>query len=114
MWGYYHAMLRLVFATAILAACHPAAAPTVVHASAPIAAAPITQTSPIRQDFELLDGMARGPLHEVLATGHECRQQQRGPIDDEPVTGPVPGRRLLISVTPIACERHRDGLPVLH
>ena len=111
-------MLRLVFATAVLAACHPAPAPTVVRGapSAPIATAlPTPSVTPVRQDYELLEAMSPGPLHEVLATGHECKQERPGPIDDEPLpVPPVPGRRLLITVTPIASERHRDGQPVLH
>jgi hypothetical protein len=111
MTGYYHAMLRLVFATALIAACHPAPAPTVVRAT-PVAAAPIVDTSPVRQDFEAIDATVLGPLHEVLATGHECRQQPTGPIDDAPV--PIGGRRMLITASPDACERHRDGRPVLH
>jgi len=111
-------MLRLVFATAVLAACHPAPAPTVVHAApiAPLAAAlPTPIVTQVRQDYELLTAMPPGPLHEVIATGHECKQERPGPIDDEPLpVPPLTGRRLLITVTPIACERHRDGQPVLH
>ena len=101
-------MLRLVFATALLAACHPAPAPTVVHA-APIAAAPAAQTSPVRQDFEMSGAIQPGPLHEVLATGHECRQapvsQPTGPI--EPIQ-PI-DRPLQIATEPAACQPFVDG-----
>jgi hypothetical protein len=112
MWGYYHAMLRSVFVIAMLAACHPAPAPTVVRTTPAAAAVHAPAPAPVRQDYELAVDLSPGPLHEVLATGHECRQERRGPIDDEPV--PIDGRRLIITATPIACERHRDGQPVLH
>jgi hypothetical protein len=108
MWGYYHGMLRLVFATVLMAACHPAPAPTVVHA-APIAAAQPAPTSRVRQDFEMSDAIQPGPLHEVLATGHECRQtpiaQPTGPI--EPIQ-PI-DRPLQITVESAACQPFVNG-----
>jgi hypothetical protein len=104
-------MLRSVFAIAVLAACHPTPAPTVVRAAPNAAAEPTLQATPVRQDFDASEAVQAGPLHEVLATGHECRQPP-GPIDDQPVTG----RPLRITVTPIACgpvaDRHRGlGMP---
>jgi len=112
-------MLRSVFAIALMAACHPAPAPTVVHAT-PLAmpAATTAPTSPIRQDFELLGTSPVGPLHEVLATGHECEQERQGPTgpigEQLPRPAPLSGRRLIITVSPDACQRHRNGQPLLH
>ena len=73
-------MLRRVFVIATLAACHPAPAPAVVH-PAPVAAAPITQTSPVRQDFDLVYA-SYGPLAETIVTGH-------GPCETSPPRGPI-------------------------
>jgi hypothetical protein len=103
--------LRRACVIAMLGACHPTPAPTVVHAAPPTVAAPVSQAAPVRQDFELSVELLPGPLHEVLATGHECRQPPTSPIDDTPV--PIDGRRLIITATPTACARHRDGRPVL-
>jgi hypothetical protein len=105
-------MLRRVFVIGLMAACHPAPAPTVVHAPPPAVATPLAQTAPVRQDFELSVEMRPGPLHEVLATGHECRETSPSPIDDTPM--PITGRRLVITTTPTVCARHRDAWPVLH
>lgn len=108
MSGYYHAMLRSVFAIALIAACHPAPAPTVVRA-APLAAAPTAPASPIRQDFETLDAPGPGPLHEVIATGHECKQEQPTPIDGRPMPSTAP--TLQITATPAGCARPEHGVP---
>ncbi|HET9989906.1 MAG TPA: hypothetical protein VFQ65_15355 [Kofleriaceae bacterium] len=67
-------MLRRVFVIAMLAACHPAPAPTVVRA-APVATVPATRSAPVRQDYEVTTDFA-GPLHEVLATGHRCDERR--------------------------------------
>jgi len=75
-------MLRSVFVIGLMAACHPAPAPTVVHPPPPAVATPLAQTAPVRQDFELTVDVAPGPLHEVLATGH-------GPCDSQPPRGPI-------------------------
>jgi len=99
-------MLRSVFVIATLAACHPAPAPTVVRAT-PVVAVPAPGATPVRQDFDVGEAVQPGPLHEVLATGHECKQEP-GPIDE-----PVTGRPLLITATatPAECgpvaDRHR-------
>jgi hypothetical protein len=74
-------MLRRVFVIGIMTACHPAPAPTVVHATAPVIAAPITRTSPVRQDFDLVYA-SYGPLAETIVTGH-------GPCETQPPRGPI-------------------------
>jgi len=101
-------MLRSVFAIALVAACHPAAAPTVARAPATAAVAPSAppNAAPVRQDPAIEDARFQGPLREVIATGHECKQDRSSPIEDGPM--PVPGPRLMISVTPAGCERHRE------
>lgn len=101
-------MLRMVFATAVLAACHPAPAVTVVHA-APIGVAPITHASPVRQDFVVQ--LAAMPLAEVVTTGHECRATPApipwptpAPADDDPLV-PLNRRPLLITAGPVSTCR---------
>jgi hypothetical protein len=74
-------MLRRVFVIGMLAACHPAPAPTIVHVPPPMVAAPIAQTSPVRQDFELVLAPVT-PLAETIVTGHGACETPvaRGPI----------------------------------
>ncbi len=77
-------MLRLVLVTAVLAACHPAPAPTVVHAAplAPLVQRAVTPAaSPVRQDFDLVYA-SYGPLAETIVTGH-------GPCEIQPPRGPI-------------------------
>jgi len=115
MKGYYHAMLRSVFAIALVAACHPAAAPTVARAPATAAVAPTARpnAAPVRQDPAIEDARFQGPLREVIATGHECKQRRPSPIDDRPVPMPPPQ---MITATPAGCEAHRElpHEPLLH
>jgi hypothetical protein len=74
---------------------------------APVAAA----ASPVRQDYEPVDVTAPGPLHEVLATGHECRQQSPGPIDGQQMPAPIPMERptLQVMAEPSRCAPFVDG-----
>jgi hypothetical protein len=119
MSRYLQAMLHRAFVIMTVGACHPAPVPTVVHAPSPAAAAPVTRSAPVRQDFELVLGPA--PLAEVIATGHECRAES-SPIErprpgtHEPVQGPIDDttlhpieRPLDIMAEPTACQadRHR-------
>jgi len=108
-------MLRSVFAIALVAACHPAAAPTVARAPATTAVAPTAppNAAPVRQDPAIEDARFQGPLREVIATGHECKQRRPSPIDDRPVPMPLPQ---MISVSPAGCETHRElpHEPLLH
>ncbi|MEP6861715.1 MAG: hypothetical protein ABJE66_13900 [Deltaproteobacteria bacterium] len=75
-------MLRRVFVIGLMTACHPAPAPTVVHSPAPASAAPITQTSPVRHDFDPVGVISYSPLAETIVTGH-------GPCETEAPRGPI-------------------------